>query len=143
VLPKQLHYFADAVSYVALHHPAALDAAQPDSAVHLGNLESAAFGEPVPAGPKVSAEVAKFFSVGWIADFRHDTEAETRLAIGRMWDQDGRVAAIRQASELVDHAPPNGLGINVFKEISEGTRNVTGPEWIRLFSTLHSPSGSA
>lgn len=56
-LPRQLHYFSDAIAHVALHD---LDVAT-----------------------KASGRIASFFEAGWITDFRTDSEAERRFAIGR------------------------------------------------------------
>jgi len=111
VLPKQLHYFADAVAHVTLDDWDAINSA--------------------------GGEVAKFFNSGWIVDFRKDREESVRLEIGRAWDQGDRVAALRwAAAELKNAAPPNELGIDVFCEIYRGATGLSGEELKQLFANI-------
>ena len=110
ILPKQLHYFADTVAHVALH-----------------DLDAATSG---------SEEVRKFFKSGWIADFRDDDEEPERIEIGRAWDQGDRVPALRWAAKLAKKSPPNGIGIDIFRELSEGLTQLRGQELQRLFSEI-------
>lgn len=110
LLPKQLHYFADTVSHVALDD---LDATTSDS----------------PA-------IKDFFASGWITDFRIDPEEESRLAIGRAWDQGDRVEAVLWAANLKRTPRANGLGIDIYQELSDGTGRLAGPELMQLMSRL-------
>lgn len=107
LLPKQLHYFADTIAHVALDD---LEAATASSLV-----------------------VQKFFASGWIADFRHDNEEETRLEIGRAWDQGDRVDALRSGAKLNNVAPPNRLGFDIYQELAWGADELPGADLKRLF----------
>ena len=110
MLPKQLHYFADAISHVALN-----------------DLNAATRG---------SEAVRKFFESGWITDFRCDREEFKRLEIGRAWDQGDRIPALLCAGQLRNGCPSNGIGIDVFRELCEGVERLGGEELKRLFTEL-------
>lgn len=111
VLPKQLHYFADAVAHVTLDDWEAVNTAD--------------------------GEVGEFFNSGWIADFRKDPEESVRLEIGRAWDQGDRVSALRwAAAELRNVTGANKLGIDVFNELYHGAVGLSGEELKQLFSNM-------
>jgi hypothetical protein len=110
LLPKQLHYFADAVSHVAL--------------------------DDFDAATTSSDTIKRFFASGWIADFRRDPEEETRLAIGRAWEQGDRIVAASWAANLKRTPPSNGLGVDVYRELSEGINRFGGHELMQLIARL-------
>ena len=111
-LPKQLHYFADAVAHVALHDLA--------EAIQTSN------------------DLNAFFASGWIVDLRRDKDEEHNKS-GRLWDQEKRVAAVLRAGKLNDQSTPNGIGINLFRELTDGSRNLSGRELKELFQRLPIP----
>lgn len=111
LLPKQLHYFADTISHVALY-------------------------ELVTATSPASQMVRDFFASGWITDFRSDKDEETRMLISRAWTQGDRVEAIRWAAGLKGHPPDNGLGIDLFRDLSHGSNRLAGAELTQLFAGL-------
>ncbi len=107
ILPKQMHYFADTIAHVAL--------------------------DDLTDAKSRSAKVCEFFEAGWISDFRRDKEEPSRLEIGRAWDQGDRLPALCWAAKLRNYNAPNGIGVDVFREISMGASQLNGQELRRLF----------
>jgi len=110
LLPKQLHYFADTIAHVVLH-------------------------DLVEATTK-SPPFSRFIASGWMADLRNNPEESDRLEIGRAWDQNDRVEALVWAGKLQQRTPRNGIGIDVFRELNQGARRLSGSELGQLFSRL-------
>ena len=135
-LPKQLHYFADAVSHVLLYHPELLSV-HADSGI--GDLARAL--DDVAGGRQTPEDIIQFFTSGWIIDMRIDSEEEQRIEIGRLWNQHDRVSAIIRAGRLTATSPKNGAGIDLFRDLSDRVQHLSGAELSQLISRLSLPRG--
>ena len=136
-LPKQLHYFADAISHVALCHP---DMLSRPSSSGIEDLERA-LDQASGVTRQIPEEVVNFFDKGWIVDLRSDAEDQERNEIARLWGQRDRVTAIRRAAQLTKSSPRNGLGIDLFRDLSRWSQELSGPELAQLISIVSLPKG--